>query len=248
MPRVRNGGGNGGVSGAGGDGGTRVNGLTSAVPQFQPANYMFFLDSFDIYTTRSAGSDTDHVTFAVKVGDQVPQPITVHVGDVDNGHHNLQGRGLQFGPLLVTDPNAPISINFQIINNGHDSDANIEQKGTAAALALLAKVFSLSTPWTAVLGVVAEILGGILFADCDGPVAVDQINLTGATLWAWTEGVGLHRETKHYAGTDSAWGCGDNSSYGVTWGFIGAGVVPPAALEIFQVRAGVVRATAEAAG
>jgi hypothetical protein len=225
---------NGGGDGGGNGGPIPVPVPPPVPPPFQPASYLFFLDSFDIHTTRAVDEDTDHVTYAVQVGNQHPQPITVHLGDVDDGHHDLRGRGLQFGPLLVPDPNTPISFNFQIINNGHDDDANIEQKATAAALALLAKVFSLSTPWTAVLGVIVDILGGIFFADCDGPVAVDQINLTGATLWAWTQGIGLHRETKHYPGTDSPIGCGDNSSYDVTWGIQGTGVVPLPAIGLLQ--------------
>jgi hypothetical protein len=197
------------------------------VPSFQPAFYIFRLDSFTITNTRSVHEDTDHVTVGLKVGDAVPAPQTNHMGDVNNGTFQV---GLQFGPTLVATPNEPVAFNYQIVNNGHASNADIEQKLSAGAIALLAKVFSLSTPWTAILGVVINFVFGFAFADCDGPVAVDQINLTGQSLWAWTHGVGVHSETKFYPGTDSATGCGSNSEYFVTWSIVGAGLASTSAL------------------
>jgi hypothetical protein len=165
--------------------------------------------------------DTDHVTVGLKVGDTMPDPQTRHTGDVDNGTHQV---GIQFGPILVTTPNDPVAFNYQILNNGHSSDADIEQKAAVAAAGLLLKLFSLSTPWTTILGVVIPYIIGLLFADCDGYVAVDQINLTGESLWAWTHGVGVYSETRYYPGTTSADGCGDNSEYYVTWSIVGAGL------------------------
>jgi hypothetical protein len=191
------------------------------VPAFQPAYYTFRLDSFTITNTRSVDEDTDHVTVGLKVGDRVFDPQTKHMGDVDNGTHQV---GLQFGPVLVDSEAESIAFNYQIVNNGHASDSDIEQKLAAGAIALLTKVFSLGTPWTAVLGIVINYIFGFIFADCDGPVAVDQINITGGTLWAWTHGVGLHSETKYYPGTDSDVGCGSNSEYYVTWSMVGGGL------------------------
>jgi hypothetical protein len=197
------------------------------VPPFQPAFYIFRLDSFTITNTRASDEDTDHVTVGLKVGDAMPDPQTRHMGDVDNGTHQV---GIQFGPILVTTPNDPVAFNYQIVNNGHSSDADIERQLTASAIALLAKVFSLSTPWTAILGVVVDIILRIVFADCDGPVAVDQINLSGQSLWAWTHGVGAYSETRFYPGTDSDFGCGSNSEYYVTWSIVGAGLASPPVL------------------
>jgi hypothetical protein len=165
------------------------------------------------------------VTIGLKVGDHVFDPQTRHMGDVDNGTHEV---GLQFGPVLVDSPTTSVAFNYQIVNNGHSSDADIEQKLAAAAIALLEQVFSLSTSWTIILAIIAPIVFTIIFADCDGPVAVDQVNLTGASLWAWTHGIGAHSETKYYPGTDSPTGCGDNSEYYVTSSIVGAGIASPA--------------------
>ena len=194
-------------------------------PPFRPAYYVFRLDNFRITTTRSVFNDTDHVTIGLKVGDHVFDPKTRHMGDVDNGTHQV---GLQFDPVLVDSPTTSVAFNYQIVNNGHAGNADIEQKLASGSIALLARVFSLSTPWTAVLSVVIPYIFGFIFADCDGPVAVDQINLTGASLWAWTHGIGAHSETKYYPGTDSATGCFDNSEYYVTSSIVGAGIASPA--------------------
>jgi hypothetical protein len=201
-------------------------------PPFRPAYYVFSLDSFTITETRSLHNDTDHVTIGLKVGGKVFDPQTKHMGDVNNGTH----AGLQFGPFLVDAPTTPIAFNFQILNNGHASQAEIEPKGAAAAIALLAHVFSLSTPWTAVLGIVFNYIWGVIFADCDGPVAVDHVNWTGADLWGLTHGVGTFSQSKFYPGIDSATGCGDNSQYYVQWSAIGSGVAAQSEIVVCDLR------------
>src|SRR6266404_7135154 len=189
------------------------------IPPFQPAHYIFRLDEFSISNTRSVDEDTDHVTFGLKVGNTMFEPQVKHMGDVDNGDHAV---GLAFGPVLIDDPNTSVAVNYQIINNGHASDADIEQKLAAGAVALLGKVFSLATPWTAVLGVVVNFIFGLIFADCDGPVAVDQFNLTGGDLWGFTQGTSTHFWSRFYPGVDSPVGCGSNSEYWVVWSVVGA--------------------------
>jgi len=42
--------------------------------------------------------------------------------------------------------------------------------------------------WAAAVTKATGWLGGILFANCDGPVAIDQIAVTGADLMNWTLG------------------------------------------------------------
>ncbi len=59
-------------------------------------------------------------------------------------------------------------------------------------------------------------LGGIVFADCDGLVAAEQLAMTGVELYLKTDGVSLTGTTSH-PGTDSADGFGGNSQYEVTW-------------------------------
>jgi hypothetical protein len=186
---------------------------------------MFRLDGFHIDNTRAVDEDTDHVSFAVKVGDQmVGEPIIRHVGDVDNGDHPL---GIEIGPIVVPARDTPISFNYQIINSGHGNQSDIERQLISGATALLTKVFGAGTPWALVAGAVINLLAGLFDANCDGPVAVDQISVRGETLWSWTAGVGTHSETRFYPGTDSPVGCGSNSEYTVTWSVVGAGIVPP---------------------
>jgi len=188
---------------------------------FLPAYYFFRLDNFRITNTRSWDEDTDHVTFALKVGDNVYGPQTIHTGNVDNGTHQI---GLQFGPVLVDSASESVVFNYLIVNSGHESTSDIEKQMGSAALSMLGNVFSLGTPWTAIIAVVWNILFGIFDANCDGAVASDQINLNGGTLWARTHGAGVRAQTNYYPGTDSPVGCGDNSQYYVTWSIVGGGI------------------------
>jgi hypothetical protein len=74
--------------------------------------------------------------------------------------------------------------------------------------------------WATAAIAVGQWLLGIVFANCDGAVAVDQINVTGADLINWTTGTGMYSETGFYPGLDSPTGCGSNSRYNVTWSVI----------------------------
>jgi hypothetical protein len=193
-----------------------------APPQFQPAHYTMRLDSFFIGTTRAVHLDTDHVTFGLKVGDRTFDPQIRHMGDVNDGEHLV---GLEFDDVVVDSPGTPVVLNYQILNSGHQNQAEIEQQLTGGALALLAKTFSLGTPWTVMLGVALPFFLGLIFADCDGPVAVDQVEINGDTLWQWTAGIGTHSETRFYT-VESQDGCGDSPRYWVTWSVVGTGVIP----------------------
>ena len=57
---------------------------------------------------------------------------------------------------------------------------------------------------------------GIVFAKCDGLVAVEQVVKLGKDLQTLT-GSGPYTVTSTHPGTDSASGCGANSKYTVTW-------------------------------
>ncbi len=56
--------------------------------------------------------------------------------------------------------------------------------------------------------------------NCDGPVAVDQIRVTGRKLEDLTRDSGQHTERRRYPGIDSPHGCGANSLYDVQWTII----------------------------
>jgi hypothetical protein len=58
---------------------------------------------------------------------------------------------------------------------------------------------------------------GILFPNCDGPVAASMFVYSGAELKAGTANGKPMMTTVNYPGTDSADGCGDNSNYNATY-------------------------------
>jgi hypothetical protein len=81
------------------------------------SHYVVSLDKFHIDNTRSLHNDTDHVNFAMKVGNAaIPESLTRDTGDVNNGDHLV---GLCFGPIPI-DPAIPIMFNYQILNSSAD--------------------------------------------------------------------------------------------------------------------------------
>jgi hypothetical protein len=177
-------------------------------------SYVFSLDKFHIDNTRARHEDTDIVTFTLKVGDQTLTQVK-RMGDVNNGDHQVF---LEFGPLRIDNPGTPVIFNYQIVNSGHGDQDAIVRRLVAAGTALAAR--GLTGPWGTLAGFVIEFVGGILFPNCDGPVAVDQVVLTGANLGQWTAATGTYVETRRYPGTDSPWGCGSNSDYKATWSVV----------------------------
>jgi hypothetical protein len=164
------------------------------------------------------------VTIGLKVGDITYPAQTKAMGDLNNGTYDA---GLSFANVPVDASDTPVIFNFQIVNSGHQGQQDIDNaltKGTSnlaskGALAL-GEVIILGTGsiWAEAASKASEWLGGILFANCDGPVAIDQVAMNGATLDAWTAQK-PHREDRFYPGTDSALGCGSNSEYHVGFTF-----------------------------
>lgn len=85
-----------------------------------------------------------------------------------------------------------------------------------------------ATLGTAIVPVIGSALGalagflvgeawGILFPNCDGPVAASLFVYSGAELKAGTATAKPMVTTVNYPGTDSADGCGDNSNYNATY-------------------------------
>jgi hypothetical protein len=177
-------------------------------------SYVFSLDKFHIDNTRARHEDTDIVTFTLKVGDQTATQVK-RMGDVNNGDHPVF---LEFGPIRIDSSDAPVVFNYQIVNSGHGDEAAIVERLIAAGTSLAAK--GLTGPWGVLAGFVIQFVGEILFPNCDGPVAVDQIVLRAASLGDWTSATGAYTETRRYPGSDSPWGCGSNSDYKVTWSLI----------------------------
>jgi len=181
-------------------------------------HYVISLDTFHIDNTQAWHQDTDYVSLAMKVGDQMMGDVLVmHMGDVNNGNHPV---GLHVGPFPIDHPATPITFNYQILNSGHKNYEAIQKALQDGANALASSSVASRHWWAAAGIVVAKWAIDIGLADCDGPVAVDQVTGPGADLINWTAGNGMYSETRSYPGTDSATGCGSNSRYTVTWSVI----------------------------
>jgi hypothetical protein len=188
------------------------------------STYNFRLDRFRIDNTRARHTDTDFVTIGLKVGDITYPTQTTAMGDLNNGTY---GVGLSFSNVPVDASDTPVIFNFQILNSGHKTQQDIDNALTNGASKLASTGASalgdLIIPGTGSIWAVAaskasEWLAGILFANCDGPVAIDQVAINGATLDAWTAPK-PHVEDRFYPGTNSAHGCGSNSEYHVLFTF-----------------------------
>ena len=209
--------------------GTPAEPVTTVVP-FAASSYIFRLKSYDILNTRSRHEDTNYVTVGTLV-DGVSQSKTVKMGDQNNGHFSPP---IHLDPVRVERPDAQIIFSYLIVNSGHDDEEKTRKGLTDALNVAMSKGVEMAgaTLGTAiggpVGGVVGDLLGQVLsflggkgrdlvFANCDGPVAFEQVAFTGEDLWRLTQqGHGFERVTDH-PGTDSAAGCGSNSHYSVRW-------------------------------
>lgn len=180
-------------------------------PKAKAKKYEFTLESFQILNTRSLHNDTDHVSFALKVGNKVYPAKVKHMGDVNNGTHKVN---LSFKDVEIPKEDTKIVLTYLIMNNGHSQDKVSAwlKKGAEALLSKGAE--AVGGPWGVVVGIVGDLGLNILFANCDGWVAGDCIQLTGREVEGWGQS---HRVTRNYPGMDSPTGCGSNSDYRVTW-------------------------------
>jgi len=200
----------------------------------------FSVDSFRITDTRSRHNDTDFVSCTLLVrdasGNGTPQTLNKSMGDVNNGAHAVN---LSFANVAVP-VGGSIVFNYLIVNSGHKSESDVDQALEKAGSALAQKGLvaggtALGTAIFPGLGTILGMVGGwlageignIMAANCDGPVAAEQITLTQAQLMQETANGPYGKETKH-PGTDSATGCGSNSMYYVTW-HIARGITEPVA-------------------
>lgn len=221
----------------------RIDALEAARINLHPEipTFTFTLDSFRITDTRSRHEDTDFASFTLLVrsgnGSGTPQTQTKSMGNLNNGTFNV---GLSF-PNVVVDPSGSVVFNYLIVNSGHKSEGDVNKAletvgGSLAEKGLVAGGTALGTAILpglgTILGAVAGWLAGevknILNADCDGPVAAEQVTLNYNDLLSKTANGPYKHETPN-PGTDSATGCGGNSMYYVTW-HVARGVSQPGKL------------------
>jgi hypothetical protein len=189
--------------------------LGSASAGGQPkAKTVFKLEKIRVERTRSLLRDTLHVSLTVKVGAKTYGPFHKHLGDHRNGTVTVN---LATPPIEVSATDKVV-LNYVVLNSGHKKHDQVQALVTKGVTKLLdaAKEKQGAVPdWRVeALSVLAQAGLKVIFANCDGVVAADQIVCTGDTLTRW--GV-LHRETRFYPGSNSPRGCGSNSKYHVTW-------------------------------
>jgi hypothetical protein len=203
------------------------------------AIYNFTIPNFHITQIRSAHKDTLYASAGLRVmnangglhSDLTPQGASLG----DHGAGEEVGLNLSFKNVDVPDPTpdnpdgGAIYWTFLLVNQGHaDITASgfvavINKAADAFAGALADKVGEGAAVTVGSLYGLAAILGiqelvNLITADCDGTVAVGDIELTAANLaglvpitgQAWTQ-------NQNNPGTDSPAGCGRNSDYVVTY-------------------------------
>jgi hypothetical protein len=209
----------------------KIDSLKATGVVFQPETptFTFTLDSFKITDTRSRHEDTDFASFTLLLksasASGTPQTQTKSMGNLNNGTFNV---GLSF-PNVRVDPSQTVVFNYLIVNTGHKTESQVDSAletvgGTLADKGLVAGGTALGTAILPGLGTILGAIGGwlagqiknIINADCDGPVAAEQVTLSYNDLLAKTANGPYTHETKN-PGIDSNTGCGGNSMYYVTW-------------------------------
>ncbi len=193
-------------------------------------NFTFNLESFRITDTRSRHEDTDYVSFTTLVRKGTGTPVTrtreKAMGNVNNGTHNI---GISFSPVPVSSDQTVV-MNYLIVNSGHQSESQVfsvlEAAGgklatagftaAGAAVGSAIPIPGLGTLIGAGAGWLVGELSGLLKANCDGAVALEQVIFTYDDLISKTAKGKYTHETPQ-AGGKSADGCGSNSMYYVTW-------------------------------
>ena len=207
-----------------------------------PTRYNFSVDFVKVDKTRSTTTDTDTSQSSVSPGNWPAQSAVQFLGTLGGtSPSEAQTNLLDFQPVAVELGEFAI-FNYQIVNKG-SPDPNVVGPALASAgnslasQALQSIVKQLASGVTkiatvaigtasgvpvlgSILGVIGSWLVGqltaIIFADCDGLVAVEQVVIAGSDLFNKTAS-GPYTTTTIHPGTDSPAGCGPNSKYEVTW-------------------------------
>jgi hypothetical protein len=164
-----------------------------------------------------------------------PKTLTKSMGNLNNGTFKV---GLTF-PNVPVAPNQTAVFNYLIVNSGHKTESaiytaletagsSLAQKGLVTGGTAIGSVIlpGLGTILGAAAGWLAGEVKDILTANCDGPVAAEQLTLTYSDLLAKTSNGSYKHETPNH-GTNSPTGCGGNSMYYVTWDVARGVTLPP---------------------
>lgn len=184
-----------------------------------PTQYRFSVDYVYADVTRSLHSDTDTASASIGAGNWPTQTETQSLGTIGGTHpHTAQTNRLDFEPITV-ELCEEVVFGYLVVNNGSADQQFLNEAlvkvgedlvEDAVAVPVIGSLVSMLSAW--LLGE----LGDVVFADCDGIVAVERIKLLGRDLHQKTA-QGPYTVTTVHPGTDSNTGCGDNSRYRVTW-------------------------------
>jgi hypothetical protein len=208
-----------------------------------PTRYVFSIDLVQVDTARSLNADTDTATATLTIGDSPATTATQSIDAIGGTHpKQWQTNALRFGPVTVELADSVV-FNYQVVNQGNPDPNAVDSVMTAAGKKLAdyavqsiskslldgltaieaVEIGSVSSAVPVVgplLGILAGWLVGeiasIFTANCDGPVALEQVVLLGRDLYRNTA-AGPYRTTTTHPGTDSNSFCGDNSVYEVSW-------------------------------
>ena len=181
--------------------------------------YTFTLDSFKILNTRAWHNDTDSVAISLRVVDKDYGTVIRHIGDVNNGTHNV---GLGFRAIPVDQPSTPVVFTFQIVNAGHVP----QQNGAEVVAGFLAGFGVTAAPVSAPLLIAAgtlealNLVYSVITVNCDGVVAAGGFMTPRSDIDTLLN-IYVYTNTVNFPdggpGGDSPHGCGRNSNYKVTY-------------------------------
>jgi hypothetical protein len=205
----------------------------------EAARYRFIVDSIEIPVTRARHNDTNHITMSAAVAANRPVTAYRELGDMNHTPPGGAPINMSLEIDVGIDGNAGVVFNYLIVNRGHgDADPNLQQElekfgsqlaseGAKEATAAIGAAIGLSVG-SGILPIIGSILGalagwlistlgGLFFADCDGPVAAEQLAFKAKDLLQQTEANGGSIGARtHHPGLSSPDGC-NTSDYYVTW-------------------------------
>lgn len=178
-----------------------------------PTRYRFSVDLVRVDTARSLDNDTDYGQCSVRAGNWPTRTANQTIGDIGGTDYKEFETNLLYIDPVDLDFCEPVTFNYSVINNGHDSEGTIVALLTKSAEELIEKVTGIDGP---LVDYLLDAFFSVVFADCDGWVAVDQHSFAGRDLHLATAS-GPSTKTQTYPGYPSHDGCGPNSLYEVTW-------------------------------
>jgi Repeat of unknown function (DUF346) len=182
-------------------------------PVQMPERYRFSVDLVKVDTARSSNIDTDYGQCSVRAGNWPTRTVNQTIGDIGGTDYKEFETNLLYIDPVDLDFCEPATFNYSVINNGHDSAEKIDTLLTKSAEQLIEGVTTIGSP---LVDYLLDSFFSVVFAGCDGWVAVDQHSFTGRDLHIATAD-GPSTITQTYPGYTSPDGCWGNSLYEITW-------------------------------